>query len=371
MNNFKRIIFYFSTAKTGGFTVPLFFGFSVTEQIIFAKRLSMLLRSGMPIVQALSMLGDDERGSGTMFVAQSLAHDVSTGLPLSKALQRFEKYVGFFFINIIRISELSGTLPENLDYISFELKKKHTLKKQVIGALIYPCIIILATIAITALLVLYIFPKIIPVFASLKVTLPLSTRMLMAFHTFLANYGFLLFLVLVACMFLGSLLLQYDRFRFYADAALLHIPIFGRLSQYYNLTTTCRTLGLLLKSDVRIVEAIDIASESVTNSVYRNALKDVATGVATGQLLSTQLKKYNALFPILLVQMINAGESTGTISSTLTYLSEMYEEEIQTWTKNLTTILEPLLMLTMGLLVGFIAVSIITPIYGITQNLHQ
>jgi type II secretory pathway component PulF len=349
----------------------LFLKFTIKERIVFTKRLSLLLRSGIPIVQALFMLAEGVGSTSVTRITKSLCEDIEKGLPLSKALAKFEKHVGLFYINIVRIGELSGTLPENLDYIAQELKKKHELKKQVTGALIYPAIIICATLSITTLLILYIFPKILPVFLSLKTELPLSTRILMELSAFLSTYGWALVIILMGGAILFAFGLTRDSFRLQVDTLILRIPLFGSLSRYYNLANICRTLSILLKSDTRIVQAIDIASLSCPNKAYKRALAACANNVIAGQPLSIQFQQNPAFFPPLVTQMVRVGETTGGLSNSLLYLSDMYEEEIQTWTKNLTTILEPLLMLTMGLLVGFIAVSIITPIYGITQNLHQ
>ncbi len=350
---------------------PLFLNFTIKDRIIFTKRLSMLLRSGIPIVQALSILAEGTINPSITWITKSLSEDIKNGLSLSVALTKFEKQVGFFYINIVRIGELSGTLGENLDYIATELKKKNELKKHVTGALIYPAIIVFATIGITTLLVTYIFPRILPVFLSLKTELPFSTQMLIGLSTFLTAYGWIIVIAFVGSVFLFATLLTRDSFRLKVDALILRVPLFGSLSRYYNLANICRTLGILLKSDVRIVQAIDIASESCSNKAYKKVLTTCVDGVLAGQPLSAQLQHYAFFFPPLVVQMVHVGETTGGLSNSLIYISDMYEEEIQTWTKNLTTVLEPLLMLTMGLLVGFIAVSIITPIYGITQNLHQ
>jgi type II secretory pathway component PulF len=161
------------------------------------------------------------------------------------------------------------------------------------------------------------------------------------------------------------------KFKYASDLVLLKTPIFGQLHVYYNLTNLLRTLGLLLQHEVQIVEALTITSSSFDNLVYKEVLIDAQKGVIQGQLLSARLQKHHKLFPPLCIQMIKASERTGSLGLTLEYISEIYEADMRDATKNLTTILEPVLMLTMGLCVGFIAVSIITPIYGITQNLHQ
>jgi type IV pilus assembly protein PilC len=345
--------------------------FPIRDQIIFAKRLAMMLHSGMPILTSLRMLADEAHSKSVGRIASSLADDVARGTALSIALQKFEKTVGEFYISIIKVGETSGTLPENLEYIAQELKKKNDLKKQVVGALVYPCVIVVSTLGITTMLIVYIFPKIMPIFLSLHATLPWSTRALIFLSHFLAVYGVWLLFGIVAISFGFSFAMRVTRFHFIVDHTLLRTPVFGRLVQYYNLANTCRTLSLLLKSDVRFVAALGIASDSLKNQAYKQALTKVSDGVLRGQRLSVQLKDYPRLFPPLLVQMLSVGEATGNLSGTLMYMSEMYESEIRDWTKNLTSVLEPVLMLTMGLLVGFIAISIITPIYGITQNLSK
>ena len=345
--------------------------FRVRDQIIFTKRLAMMLQSGMPIVTSLEMLGDESHAKGAGRIAMSLADDVARGMSLANALSKFKTVVGEFSISIVKVGESSGTLPENLEYIATELKKKYDLQKQVVGALIYPCVIVMSTLGITTMLIVYIFPKIMPIFLSLHVALPWSTRVLILYSYVLSHYGLWL-LGGVVCMGVSfSYALRLERFRLLVDQVILRIPVFGLLSRYYNLAQTCRTLSLLLQSDVRFVQALDIAADSLKNQVYTQALGVVSAGVLRGQRLSTELARFPRLFPPLLVQMISVGEATGNLSGTLMYMSEMYESDIRDWTKNLTSVLEPILMLTMGLLVGFIAVSIITPIYAITQNLHN
>ena len=152
---------------------------------------------------------------------------------------------------------------------------------------------------------------------------------------------------------------------------MLRLPIIGTLCRYYNLAQITRTLGLLLQSDVPLMQALDITIRSTSNLVYKQALTNIQVSSATGKSLATELQETPFLFPALVVQMVRAGEKTGNTPVTLAYVSELYESDIRDLTKNLTTVIEPVLMLLMGLIVGFIAISIITPIYGITQNLHQ
>lgn len=344
---------------------------SVKEQIIFMKRLSMMLRAQMPIVTSLEMIAGDAKKGHLKIIVSSVIADIASGQTLSHALGRYKKTFGLFVLNIVAVGERSGSLPENLEYIAVELKKKQELKQQIVGALIYPAIVTVATLAITIFLIVYIFPKIVPIFLSVKTILPWSTRFLIAVSDFLSMYGWYALLVLVLGTCLLPFILRIPRVAQFGNRVLLRVPVIGTLFKYYNLAHITRTLGLLIVSDVPLVAALDITARSTSNIVYRRAIEEALPKIATGKNIANELKESTHLFPTLVIQMVQAGEKTGNLSTTLAYLSQLYEADIRDLTKNLTTIIEPVLMLVMGLLVGFIAISIITPIYGITQNLHQ
>jgi len=347
---------------------PSFFNFRISDQILFAKRLGMILRSGMPIMEGLHMLNGQAQGRSSRYVYSSLIAHVGSGQSLSSGLHKFEKVFGEFCINIVKVGETSGTLHENLDYLAEELKKKQALRKKVIGALVYPAVIVFATVGIAGMLTIYIFPKITPIFQSFKSTLPLSTRALISISNFLLKDGWWFLLAIIGAVIAFFLLARIRRVKLVLHKILLRLPLFGKLAKYYNLANIARTLGLLLKSEVRILEAFAIVADSTRNRAYREILQKVAVEVTKGHKISTEIKKYPTLFPSLFTQMVSVGEQTGNLSGSLAYLSDMYEEEISDLTKNLTTMLEPILMIVMGVIVGFIAISIITPIYGITQN---
>jgi len=348
---------------------PILFIFRTQDQILFAKRLSMILRSGLPIMEGLHMLADEAQTRSSVFLYKHLIGEVSRGRTLSSGLQKFERTFGTFCIHIIRVGEASGTLHHNLEYLADELKRKQALRRTVISALIYPALITVATVLITALLTMYIFPKIVPIFVSVKATVPLSTRMLIAISAFLSAWWIWLIVLFVALVVGFVFLMRIPRFHLVVDTILLHIPLFGSLSRYYNLANICRTVSLLLKSDIGILRSIDMVAASTRNLAYRRELKRAHDRLTKGQKISQQYNGNTLLFPRILMQMIAVGESTGNLSSTLSFLSDMYEEEMGDLTKNLTNVLEPVLMIVMGLIVGFIAISIITPIYSITQNL--
>jgi type II secretory pathway component PulF len=317
------------------------------------------------------MLRDEARSRGTTYIFGHLVTTIEHGQPLSAGLREFEREFGAFSINIIRIGEASGTLHENLEYLAEEMRRKQALKRKIIGTLIYPALVVLVTVGIAILLTVYIFPKILPIFSTIQATLPLSTRILIALSLFLSSWWEWLLLGLLAAIIGFVALMRIPRCHYVADRILLSLPLFGTLSSYYNLANINRTLSILLKSAVPILDSIELAAASTRNLVYKAVLFEAREKIMHGQKISAHLKDNPAFFPTIITQMVSVGESTGNLSPTLEFLSTLYEQEIDEYTKHLTNLLEPILMIIMGLIVGFIAISIITPIYGITEHLSD
>ncbi|MEN9390284.1 MAG: hypothetical protein RLZZ283_384 [Candidatus Parcubacteria bacterium] len=344
---------------------------SVKEQTFFVKRLAFLIKANVPILEGLHMVSEQSASAGYKKVLGSVITDVSNGTSLAKSLGRFPTTFGEFGINIIKVGESSGTLSQNLEYLADELRKSHMLRKKLMGAFVYPAVIAVATLGITAFLMLYLFPKIMPVFASMHMDLPLSTRVVIAISTFLQNWG-LTFSVLMVILFvvMTMVITRVHSIRFQYHKFLTRMPAFGSVIRAYNLAGISRTLGLLLKSGITLSEALPLTADTTKNMVYKHELHVLAHAVNRGERVSTYLAKRRKVFPDVMGQMVAVGEKTGNLSNTLVYLSELYDAEVDDFTKNISALIEPALMVIMGLLVGFIAVSIITPIYGITQNIN-
>jgi type II secretory pathway component PulF len=347
-----------------------FFRFSVQEQVMLAKRLAVLISAGVPLLSALAMLKKQAASKNGAVILQSLLAQVENGGLLSDGLVEFQKFFGEFSINIIRVGEASGTLSSSLAYLAEELRKKQELRRSITNALVYPVFIVFATLAITVLLIAYVFPKILPIFKSFKTPLPWTTRTLIFISGVFLHYGLYIFLVLLTILAAGIWFFKKESVRLWCDRKILSIPFLGKLVQNYQIANFTRTLGLLLKSEVKITEALRVVARVSGNSAYREEFFIMTEAVTRGQKLSAHMESNLNFFPALVSQMVEVGEATGNLSETLTYLSEMYEDELNNLTKNLSASIEPALMVLMGLLVGFIAISIITPIYGITQNLH-
>jgi type IV pilus assembly protein PilC len=273
-------------------------------------------------------------------------------------------------INVIRIGENTGLLHQNLNYLAEELKKRILLKRKIIGAFVYPVFIAITTIGITTMLIIFIFPKIIPILKSLKVPLPITTRFLIGLSGFLSDNGLYVLLGLIFFIIAIIFILKLPKVNLFIDNIMPSIPIIGKILQNYNLANVSRTLGLLLKSSVTLTESIKITAETTPNIVYRRMLEKMGENILKGKELSNQFKDFPRFFPILMPQMLSIGETTGNLSGSFLYLAEFYETEVDEMTKNLSNILEPFLMIFMGVIVGTVVISIITPIYGVTQHLN-
>ncbi len=337
---------------------------------LFIKRLSYLLKAGIPILQSLEMIKDQTRSNSQRRIIESLMANVDSGQSLYYGLKRFKNIFGEFIINVVRVGENAGLLHQNLDYLAEELKKRRVLKRKIVGSLIYPIFIAAATICITVFLIVFIFPKILPVLKSLNVPLPLVTKIFIGLSAFLGHYGLFVFGGLVVLIIAIIFILKIPKVNFSLNRMIPSIPIVGKIMQNYHLANITRTLGLLLKSNVILIEAIEITAETTPNMVYRKILMEMRENILKGKNMSTQFKNYPRFFPILIPQMLAVGETTGSLSGSLLYVAEFYETEVEEMTKTLSNILEPALMILMGVIVGSVVISIITPIYGITQHLN-
>ncbi len=337
---------------------------------MFARHLSIMVKAGMPLLDALTMLQKQTESRSLRAILKETVVHVSEGQFLAASLEKYKNLFGDLFINIIRVGESSGILAENLNYLSDELKKKRELKKKIIGAMIYPLIILVATTLLITMLTVFIFPKILPVFQSMNTKLPWTTQVLIAISNFMTAHGLLLLAAAIGFFVVFWVVTRFRKVSFILDWVLLYIPLAGSMSKAVNIANFSRTLGLLLRSGIKIVEALEITADTLSNLVYQRELKKIAVQMQKGEQISKYLDTQGHFFPPMLSNMVAVGESTGNLSETLLYLSEYYEGEVNEITKNLSSVLEPLLILIMGGIVGFVAVAIITPIYGLTQSVR-
>lgn len=342
---------------------------SLKQQIFFIKQLGIIIKAGVPIFKSLNMIREQSKSRTMTKIMDQVMRDVANGQYLATALGKFKRIFGKLTINVISVGEMSGNLSKNLEYLAETLKKKQLLKRKVISASVYPIFIVIATIAMSVMLTVFVFPKIIPVFKSLSYDLPLTTRVLIFINETARSYGLLILLGLAVLIVLVLLLLRNKKIHYAYDRMLLSTPLIKNLIIVYNTDNICRTIGLLLNSGEVVVKTFQVTADATPNLVYKKKLYEMAEKIKKGEVISVQFAKCPHLFPLTVAQMISVGETTGKLSDTFLFLDSIYEEEMDDITKNLSNAIEPLLLIFMGILVGFIAISIITPIYGITQRL--
>ncbi len=356
--------------KGPGLFSRIFDRISVQERINFARHLALVVKAGLPVFEGLKIIEEQAESPVLKKVIESLMNDVNNGKFLADGLQKYEHLFGVFFINIVRVGEASGTLAKNLLYLADELGREKALQSKVRSAMVYPLVILVATIGVAGFLTFYVFPKLIPVFGSLNVQLPFTTRILLSTLNFLRAYGLqllgglIVFLVIARVVFKKVLPVRYV-----FDMLLLYIPVVSDLTISVNMVNFTRVLGLLLKSGVKIVEALDITKNTFNNLAYKRVLGAAGEEIRKGGQLGTYLAGSKRMFPPLVSGMVRIGESTGNLEENLEYLSQFYDDEVDTKLHSLTALIEPLMLLMMGLLVGFVALSIITPIYSISQGI--
>jgi type IV pilus assembly protein PilC len=347
----------------------LFDSIGVQERIDFARHLAIIVKAGLPINEGLGIIKKQTKSPTLKKVIEGVMVDINNGRFLADALAQYDKLFGGFFINIIRVGESSGTLAQNLLYLSDELRKSKALSSKVKGAMVYPMVIMVATVGVVGFLTFFVFPKLLPVLKGMNVQLPPTTIALIAAVDFLKAWGFFVLIGMVVFFFaLRAAVKNIYPVRYIIHMIILWTPAVGILSVTINMTNFSRVLGLLLKSGVKIVEALGITANTFTNEVFKRAVFQAIEEIRKGGQLANHLERHPHLFPPLLTGMVRVGENTGNLEENLSYLSEHFEDEVDGKLRGMTSLLEPVMLLMMGGLVGFVAISIITPIYKISQG---
>lgn len=343
---------------------------SFTEKTLFVKQLSVMLRAGVSITAALYMLSESASSAFKKTLIK-IAQAVESGRSLAESMSRHPKAFTPMIISSVYAGEISGNLVENLIHVAEELEKQKRLREKVKGSLTYPVIVLIATVLIAFAMAFFVLPKIVPLFQGLKVDLPFTTRALINFSEFIeANTSQVLITTIVA-MAAFVFLLKQSFMKPFRSWFLLSFPISKKITKFINIDIFCRTLGSLLESGLTINEALDVTEKTVTNYHYNKAIKKSLKHVLNGSRLSENLERYPKLFPLTVTRMIRVGEESGELGNNLKYLADFYESEVDTMTKSLASSIEPLLLTFIGLIVGFLALSIVTPIYEITGNIQK
>jgi len=349
--------------------IPFFGKVSLFDKLLFAKHLRMMIKSGVPLREAILEIQKESASKKFRAILKKVVEDLDNGESLSRSLSRYPYVFDDLFVNLIKIGESSGTLEKTLEYLVQQLERSYDLRKKITSAMLYPALILIATFVLIGILAFFVFPKLIPLFEGFNIELPLPTRILLWFIKTMKVYGFLLVGLIIFFVSLFFFLSRLRPIKLVNHRIVLGLPIIGRFTRNVNLAYFARTLGTLVKSGVPIVEALDITANTLNNLVYQRYLKKSISRIQRGEEVVSFLRDNPKLFPPIFSRTVSAGEKTGRLEESLFFLAEFYEKEIDNAAKNLSQILEPILLIIIGTIVGFIAVSIIMPIYKIAHTL--
>lgn len=342
----------------------LFERVSLVERMMFARNLAVMIGAGLPITRALAALEAQTQNLQFKKILAHLKDEITKGRTLAESLKPYENVFGAIFSSMVEAGEISGKLEQSLIVLSRQMKRDHDLRARVRGALIYPAIIISALVAIGYLMMTYVMPTLTRTFAELGVELPFTTRLLIGTSDFLIRYSWFAGggLIIAVAGAIRAFRSRAGKQAF--DRIILKVPVFGNLVAKLNSARFARTLASLISSGIAITKALRITSAVLGNTRFKAALEDAENEIEHGKTLAATLARYPDLFPPMVSQMIAVGEETGTITRMLLRLALFYEEEVNRTTKNLSTVVEPVLMIVIGVVVGFFALSMIQPIYG-------
>lgn len=340
-----------------------------SDRIMLMRNLSAMIKAGLSLTRALAVMERQTHGQKLKLVLQKLQQDIQKGGEFNTALKAHPKVFSPLVVAMVKAGEESGTLADSLHIISDQLDRAFQLKKKIKGALIYPAIVIIALIGVGILMLLYIVPTLTQTFKELNITLPLSTRIIVGASDFLVHYTVVAFALIVALVvgFLAFLRTKIGQRG--ADWFLLHMPLIKPIVKETNAARTGRTLASLLAAGVNVVSAFEITAEVIQNSYYKTVLMDAQKKIQKGSQIAGIFLENDKLYPPLVGELIAVGEETGNLADMLVEVATFYEGEVEQKTKNISTVIEPLLMLFVGTAVGFFAVSMITPIYSISSGI--
>lgn len=338
-----------------------------SEKIIFARNLSSMLGAGLSLARALSVIERQSKNIKLKNIVTSVIEDINAGSPFNSALAKFPKIFSPLMVSMVKAGEEGGKLPESLKIVSDQMEKNYLLKKKIKGALIYPGIIVFALIAIGVLMMLFIVPTLRETFEELGVELPGSTQVIINLSNFLVAHTILAIGGMVGSVVGFIYLIKTKTGSRMFEFIILHTPVIGNLSKEINSARTARTLSSLLSSGVDVVQAFKITRDVLQNSYYKEVLDSAVDKIQKGSTFAEIFAEHENLYPILVSELISVGEETGKLPQMLTEVAIFYEGEVDQKTKDMSTIIEPFLMLIVGAVVGFFAISMITPIYSIND----
>lgn len=352
--------------KSGGFLF-VFSRVKLKDLVIFSRQFSVMISANVALVQSLRILVDQTENITLKIIISEIADEVDGGLRLSDALAKRPKAFSDFYINVIRSGETSGKLDEVLNYLADEMEKDYDMMSKIRGAMIYPIFVLCGLGVVGVVMMIFVVPKLTGILTETGATLPIATRILIAVSGLMTNYWWLVLILIVG---LGA------SFKFYVrkpigkrqfDLLKLKLPVFGKLFQRIYLVRFTRSMNTLIVGGVTITKSLKIASEVVDNEIYKSLIEETSDAVEDGDSISSIFVDSKQI-PKMVSQMMSIGEKTGKLDVILGRITEFYAREINNIVANLMTLMEPIIMVIMGVAVGIMVAAIILPMYDLASQ---
>jgi len=347
--------------------IPFLNRVSMKDVVIFARQFSIMIGAGVAMVQALRILVNQTENPNLKKVVAELADEVDGGAPLSDCLAKRPKIFSNFFVSVTKSGERSGKLDEVLNYLADEIGKDYDMIAKIRGAMIYPAVVLVGMFAIGIVMMVFVLPKLMDVLTETGTALPLATRILIAISNVVTGYWWLLLILLGGVIVAARMALASRPGRQVFDALTLRLPIFGKLFQKILLVRFCRSMNTLLLGGVTIESSLSIAGDVVSNLTYKDLIEKTIHSVEDGNSISTVFLE-SSLIPKMVSYMMQVGEETGKLDVVFNKVSEFYNREIDNMLANMMSLLEPLVMILIGVGVGVMVAAVIMPMYSMVGN---
>ncbi|MEK7453002.1 MAG: type II secretion system F family protein [Patescibacteria group bacterium] len=341
---------------------------SLVEKMVFTKNLAVMIGAGLSLTKALNVLTEQTENKKFKQIIRSISEDIQKGDQLAVSMSKYKSAFSSLYVSMIKVGETAGNLQDVLNSLATQMKKDHDIVSRVRGALMYPAVVLIAMFGIGALMMTIVVPSLAKTFADTGISLPASTQFIIALSDFLVNFWYIAIIIIMIVVYTINASLKTESGKKFFDKLILKIPVLSNLSKKLNSARFGRIFSTLIDSGVPVVNALEILSNTLSNFYFAESVKYAAKEIQKGKSLSKILESYKDIYPPLVTQMIEVGEETGALTNIMAQLAEFYEEEVDNITKNMSTIVEPIMMIFIGVAVGFFAVSMITPMYSILDS---
>ena len=338
------------------------------DLMIFTRQFATLLSARIRLDDALQTLKKQTQNPTLYTIISEMATDIDAGLSLSQSLEKYERVFSSFYVSMVRSAEVTGRVDEAVGFLADYIEKQSALINKVRNALIYPAVMIVLFFVVAGIMVVVVFPQIGPVFEEAGVDLPLFTKLMLAGGEFVANWWWIIMSVFGVFVFVGVDYFRTAEGRVLMDEVLFRVPLVNKLLKELYIARFAESLSVLIKGGIPITKAVEITGHNVGNAAYQDALHEVADDLQRGTSLSQGLEKHWKLFPPMVGQMVAIGESTGHLDTLLSKVSDFYAREVDGLIGSLVELIQPILMIVIGVLVGGLFASILIPIYNLAQT---